>query len=145
MPYYPTRRKVPHWEHPGDTVCLTWRLQRDQPPLRPEERAVVLDVIRTGQPRFATLLAVVVMDDHVHALVRPEPGSTAQRLTIAWKGMAAHRLCREFGRVGPVWQRAHFDRWMRTPEHTQACRAYVIENPARRWPDLIDYPWVIEG
>lgn len=142
MHTFPARRHVPHWEYPGGTVCLTWRLQRDQSPLRHEERTVVLEVIKTGETNFAELLAVVVMDDHVHALVRPKPNSTAQRLATAWKGMSAHRLCADFGRVGPIWQRAYFDWWMRSPDHTRACMAYVIENPKRRWPDLDGYTWL---
>ena len=143
MHTYPSRRHVPHWEHSVGTVCLTWRLHRDQSPLRHEERTVVLEVVRSCEPSFAELLAVVVMDDHVHALARPRPGTTGARLATAWKGISAHRLCTEHGRVGPVWQRAYFDRWMRSAEHTGACRAYIEANPRRRWPDIGSYHWVL--
>ena len=140
---FPRRRHVPHWEYPGGTVCLTWRLDRDQPPLRPDERTIVLEVIRSGSPGWAHLIAAVVMDDHVHALVRPAQGVSGQHLATAWKRMTALRLSAECGRSTPVWQRSYFDRWMRTDQQTSSCRQYVLGNPGRRWPDIESYQWVL--
>src|SRR5689334_20780781 len=111
MRFHSPRRQVPHFERPGGIVCLTWRLDRDQPALRPEERGLVLDVIRSCEPTFADLLAAVVMDDHAHVLVRPRPGTTGRRLAVAWKGMSAQQLVRGHGRTPPIWQREYFDRW----------------------------------
>lgn len=143
MAYHlPKRHHVPHREIPESHVFLTWRLDRHQRGLNEEERGIVLGVIRTCEPRFAVLLAAVVMDDHVHALVKPEEGVTARKLVIAWKGMAAHRLCDTSQRRPPIWQRAYFDRWLEDPDRIEACIQYIIDNPKLRWPAVTDYPWI---
>ena len=122
-------------------MCLTWRLDRHQNGLRPAERDIVFEVIRTSEPLFAKLVAAVVMDDHVHVLARPESGTTGRRLARAWKGMSAQRLVKEQARATPVWQRDYFDRWMHSPQQTAACVSYIQRNPIRRWPQVMDYPW----
>ena len=142
MPFFAPRRYVPHFERPGGIVCLTWRLGRDQPSLRSDERGLVLEVVRSCEPLFAKLLAAVVMDDHAHALVQPHSGTTGRRLARAWKGLSALRLVKEQGRRPPIWQRDYFDRWMDSREQVTACEAYIRRNPARRWPDIEQYPWV---
>ena len=143
MPFHLPRRQVPHFERPGGVVCLTWRVDRHRPILRPEERTIVFEVIQSCEPAFAELLAAVVMDDHVHVLVRPRIGTTGRRLVRALKGMSAQRLVKEHARRPPIWQREYFDRWMDSPDQTTACLAYIERNPGRRWPDITGYPWVL--
>jgi REP element-mobilizing transposase RayT len=118
-------------------------LHRDQPPLRPEERKLVLDVLRRTPSTDCVVRAAVVMDDHVHLLGRPARGCSAAKLAQAWKSISSHELVKLQGRTAPVWQRDYFDRWMRSPEHTAECARYILDNPVRRWPDIESYPWVI--
>lgn len=126
-------------------MCLSWRLHREQPPLRPEERELVIAVLRRTPTVDCWVRAAVVMDDHVHVLGRVVPGVTAGKLAQAWKSVSAHELVKLHGRVAPVWQRDYFDRWMRSGEQTAACARYVLDNPRRRWPDVERYPWVIDA
>ncbi len=139
----PTRRKVPHWEVPGGTVCLTWRLRRDQTPLTAQERELVATVIQRSDGRDCGLVAGVIMDDHAHILVRVGVTTTGGRLAWQWKSIASHELCREGSRSAPLWQRNYFDRWMRDEEQTAACAEYVRNNPFRRWPQLTEYRWLL--
>ena len=141
----PRRRRVPHWEHPGGSVCITWRLHRDQPPLHPEERELVLDVLRRTPPADFTIRAAVVMDDHVHVLGSAAPDCTAAKVAQAWKSVSSHELVKLQGRTAPVWQRNYFDRWMRSIEHASDCARHILDNPIRRWPDIERYPWMIEA
>ena len=143
MDYLPSRRRVPHWERPGGTVCLTWRLRREQIPLTHGERDVVLAVISRSLPTQCAPLAVVVMDDHVHALIRPAAGVTGRYLASAWKSISAHEFCRSGVRQAPLWQRNYFDRWMSSEEQTYRCAEYVLTNPARRWAGCTDYAHLI--
>ena len=140
----PTRRHVPHWEYPGGTVCLTWRLHRDQCPLTGLERDVVLEVLSLSGPEQCELLVAVVMDDHVHVLTRPTEGVAGRDLAQRWKSIASRRLTQAGARRAPIWQAEYFDRWMRTNEHTAACAAYVLNNPVRRWPGAGRYRWLID-
>ena len=122
---------------------MTWRLHPGQPPLRPEKRDLVLAVIVRGEGVLGEIVAGVVMDDHVHALIALRQEATAQRAAQTWKSVSSHGLTREFGRASPVWQRQYFDRWFRDERGIEACGAYVLGNPFRRWPGLEGYRWRI--
>ena len=120
---------------------MTWCLQRDQPVLGHVEREAVFDVIRRYDRVHFDLIAVAVMDDHVHVLVAPHEGWPLERLIQGWKAAAAHRL-RHCGRRGPFWQREYHDRIIRSRSDLLAKMRYVADNPRKRWPALSDYPWL---
>jgi REP element-mobilizing transposase RayT len=143
MSWLPRRRKVPHWEHPGGTVCITWRLDRGQAGLRPEERDLTLAVIGRGEGVLGNIIAAVVMDDHAHVHISLFPSATGQKAAQVWKSVSAHGLTREFGRSAPVWQRQYFDRWIMDDARIERCAAYVRLNPERRWPGIEGYRWVL--
>lgn len=143
MAFIPRRRKLPHSEYPGGTVCLNWRLHNGQPVLRPEERDRVLAIIAHDDGRLGRVLAAVVMDDHVHALITLFPTASARQAAQAWKSVSSHAMTREYGRRGPVWQRGYFDRWMLDQGRIGACARYIWMNPQRRWPGLDRYPWML--
>ena len=144
MRFLPVRRHLPHWEHPCGTVCLTWRLHRDQDPLTELERDLVIEVIRRGDGVVGDVLAAVVMDDHVHAVVALTSGWTCARVAQTWKSASAHRLTKAEGRRAPIWQRDYFDRWIADAGRVDRCIEYVLMNPRRRWPRAGSYQWVIE-
>jgi REP element-mobilizing transposase RayT len=98
-----------------------------------------------SQATQATILATVVMDDHVHALVRPIAPETAGSLAQRWKSISSRCLVRIGQRRSPIWQAEYFDRWMESDKQTAACARYVLANPVRRWPGVGDYPWLIDG
>lgn len=83
------------------------------------------------------------MDDHVHALVQLGPTQSTSRIVHTWKGVSAHRLTKEFGRLAPIWQRDYFDRSLRSPDSIERCVKYIAENPVRRWPETEAYRWLI--
>jgi REP element-mobilizing transposase RayT len=144
MRYLPIRRHVPHWEYPRGTVCVTWHLRREQSPLTERERDRVLEVIRRGDGVVGEVLAAVVMDDHVHAIVALADGWTCQKVAQAWKSVSSHGMTKAEGRSAPVWQREYFDRWIADAGRVDRCIEYVLENPRRRWPGTEDYRWLIE-
>lgn len=83
------------------------------------------------------------MDDHVHALFRPGTRLTSTQLVQAWKSASSHFLCRGPQRVAPLWQRDFYQRWIRSPGHLEICAQYINDNPRRRWPGVVDYPWIL--
>lgn len=145
MNFLPRRRRVPHSEYPGGTVFLTWRLHPGQPPLTPEERDLVLEVIARGEGVLGEIVAAVVMDDHVHALLALRADATGQRAAQTWKSVSSHRLTRECGRRAPVWQREYFDRWLLDRPRIETCASYILQNPVRRWSSIPPYKWVIRS
>ena len=139
------RCHLPHREVPNGAVFLTWRLHRGQRPLAPEERDTVLAVLSFSSGTQCTMLAAVVMDDHVHALVRPTPPENARTLVQRWKSITSRRIVAASPREAPLWQAEYFDRWLGHPDQLSRCVRYVMDNPYRRWPALTEYRWILEG
>ena len=137
------RRHLTHVEVSGGTCHITWRLHRHQPLLIGAERSLVVDVLRRASHFGCVWHAAVVMDDYVHALVTPGRDANSCRLANAWKGASSHRLVKEFGRQAPVWQAEYYQRWIGSATRTEACARDIRANPARRWPGIRTYPWLL--
>lgn len=135
------RRNLPHWRLTGATYFLTWRLHQAQTDLTPGERDRVVSALRHFDGERYTLLAYVVMNDHVHVLVRPHGGHRLEQTTHSWKSFTANRMQKESGRVGAVWQDESFDRIVRDEDEFWEKARYILDNPVKRWPGTGDYLW----
>ncbi|AFM23538.1 REP-associated tyrosine transposase [Desulfomonile tiedjei] len=134
--------KLPHWRMDNSIYFVTWRLAASQIPLESDERTVVADaIVHFARVRY-DLIAYVVMDDHIHVLAVPVEGVCLQEIVHSWKSFTANRLQRNFGRMGPIWQKEYFDRIVRDEEELMEKVNYILNNPARKWPELEEYKWV---
>jgi REP element-mobilizing transposase RayT len=129
----------------GGIYFVTWRLARPQRALIPEERTLVADAIRHFDRRRYELIAYVVMDDHVHALVYPLADHTLSGIVHSWKSYSARELRRFGERTSPVWQGEYFDRIVRDESELTEKADYILGNPVKRWPEIEDYLWVELG
>ena len=136
------RRRLPHWRMTGATYFVTWRLHKDLPELRPEERDAVVSALEHFHGQRYALSAYVVMDDHVHVLVTPSGDHKLADIVHSWKSFTAWRLQREYGRTGSVWQEEYFDRIVRDEMEFLEKAEYILNNPVKRWPDEQEYKWV---
>jgi putative transposase len=89
-----------------------------------------------------TLLAYVVMPNHVHLLIQPR--LPLERITGGIKGVSARDANRILQRVGqPFWQGESFDHWVRTPAEGEKICTYIEDNP--RKAGLVaapeEWPW----
>ena len=136
------RRQLPHWRLTSATYFVTWRLYSGQPDLSVTERDMVLSAMKQFNDARYNLFAWVVMNDHVHALVKPKDSQRLQSILHSWKSFTANQLQIQFGRVGRIWQEESFDRLIRNEEEFWQKANYILENPRRRWPEMSDYAWV---
>ena len=138
------RRKLPHWTLDGSVYFVTFRIREGQ--LLPDEVAIVLQHVRSGDPSFYQLFAAVVMPDHVHLLLRPNEGVELSRIMKGIKGVSARKvhLFRQTRMSGPpgktsgshshsaLWQDESFDRIVRDhPEYEEKLK-YMYYNPVKR-------------
>ena len=135
------RRHLPHLRREGATYLVTWVIARGTEDLRPEERRLVLDAVAHFDGDRYSLLAAVVMNDHVHALVRPATGHDLSKILHSWKSFSAHQLVRA-GRRAPVWLDEYHDTIIRDGAHLQQAIRYIELNPRKRWPSLNGYEWL---
>lgn len=135
------QRRLPHWRRDNAVYFVTWRLEADREPLSVAERGEVASAIKYFAGVRYRLFAYVVMDDHVHVLVEPAAPHTLEAIVQGWKSYTTNRMqCT--GRSGRVWQPEYFDRIMRDVAEVEEKLRYIVENPAKRWPGVDEYPWV---
>ncbi len=122
--------------------------------LAPKDRTIVLNAFRHFHGKRYDLIAVCVMPDHVHALLRPLPkGDDVDGNPIFWalaelmqsiKSFSAHEINKAHGTTGSVWEKERFDRYIRSDRDLEEKFHYILRNP---WDSGIagqgeDYPWV---
>jgi putative transposase len=141
------RRRLPHYQPDSKIFFITfcshhrWRLP-------PRARDIVLEARRRGDGTHFELLAVVVMPDHVHLALVPQPTSSGTvpipSILQAIKGTTAHRINKELGHVGRVWQQESFDRALRREEQVDQKILYTMENPVRAGlvQNPLEYRWL---
>jgi putative transposase len=117
-------------------------VQPGGPDLTPGERTLVAATLAHFDRQRYDLLAYVVMNDHVHAIVTPAIDFALEQIVGSWKSHTTFMLQRETGRSGRVWQNEYYDRIIRGEAELIEKIQYVLGNPWRRWPDLTLYPWV---
>jgi putative transposase len=135
-------RHLPHWRANHIIYFVTWRLDRGITPLEPEERTLIASAIEFFDNKRYWLFAYVVMDDHVHVLLRVSPDYPLQKVIHSWKSYTSHQLGSLSGRIGQVWQQEYFDRIVRDKTEFENILAYIAYNPTKRWPETKEYPWV---
>lgn len=136
------RRKLPHWRLAGSVYFVTWRLEFTQPEMTPDERAVIMAALKHFDGQRYDLYAVVVMHNHVHALVKPVERYRLQAIVQSWKSFTAHKFSKDHSRRIPIWQQEYFDRIVRDEKEFFNKLEYIINNPWKTWPDMKDYPWL---
>lgn len=133
---------LPHYRSEGVYYFVTWILHTQQAPLEDAERKLVADVIEHFHSQRYHLAAYVVMDDHVHLVVRLEPERALTHTIMSWKSFSAHCLHKDRDRERAIWQNEFYDRIVRDERELHETIEYIRRNPPRRWPDIQDYPWL---
>ena len=136
------RRNLPHWRQDQVTYFVTWRLARGREELDASKRGLVVAAIKSFDGQRYQLAAYVVMDDHVHVLLRPFAGYELKAILHSWKSFTARQMQREHKRFGRVWQDESFDRIVRDDGEFAQKLDYNVGNPWKRWPGIRDTPWV---
>lgn len=111
---------------------------------RPAIARVVVDALRHFDGKRYLLHEWVVMPNHAHALLTPNPPHRLGDIVKTWKQFSALRANRLLGCVGKrFWQPESFDRWVRDDAERVRIVRYVRENPVKAGLCLAasDWPW----
>lgn len=96
----------------------------------PDMRRIVTDAFLHFNNERYVLLALVVMPNHVHALLTPCEGHDVIATIGRIKGFTASRINKVIGGKGEFWQRDSFDRILRNEMDFDAKLQYIINNPS---------------
>ncbi|MBA3701112.1 MAG: tetratricopeptide repeat protein [Planctomycetes bacterium] len=114
------RQRIDHWIDQGRGACL---LKNDS----------VAAVILTTWQKFAgiryDLGTWVIMPNHVHVLIRVNPGFTLKMIVGSWKSYTAKETMRLTGAPAPIWWPDYWDRYIRDETHWDTTVRYIEDNP----------------
>jgi RecG-like helicase/REP element-mobilizing transposase RayT len=148
-----SRRRLPHFEKPWAIYAVTITTAHRRS-LGPQARTIILNAWRHFHNTRYELFAICVMPDHVHALFQPWPKNEASRgetrfwslaeLMRSLKSFTAREINRAEEKVGPVWEKETFDRYIRSDRDLAEKFHYILRNP---WDAAVagqneDYPWI---
>lgn len=136
------RRRLPQWRMRGAVYYVTWNQAAGRSELRPAHRDIVRDCLLHFNRQRYYLFAFVVMNDHVHVIVKPLEEHKLSKILHTWKSYTAHQVNRVEKRQGPLWQDESYNHILRDENELQQKAYYVVTNPVRRWPESRDYQWV---
>ncbi|MGY0635192.1 REP-associated tyrosine transposase [Luteimonas sp. A478] len=90
-----------------------------------------------------SVLAWVVMPDHVHCLLQLDGDQPLHVAVGGLKSGSARRVNRALGRTGPLWTRAYHDHAIRSGEDLRSVARYIVANPLRAGlvQRIGDYPF----
>ena len=156
-----TGGNLPHWEQPGKTVFVTFRLADSIPReklLRWQENEIeekekwldtgygecvlrdfdnqdaVRRTLRYGDGKIYRLYGFVIMPNHVHVVFMPLGENKVCDIVKAWKSVSSRSFGKNLGRSGHVWQDEYFDRYIRNDDHFEYVMRYVRKNdPQNAW------------
>jgi REP-associated tyrosine transposase len=132
QPRHEYRRRLPHYQPDSKVFFITFCTHRGWH-LPEHARHIVPDACLRGNGGLFDLLAAVVMPDHVRLALVPKalPDGTVPvpKVLQVVKGASAHRITRELGRRGAVWQQESFERALRREEDLDQKIDYMLENP----------------
>lgn len=105
----------------------------------PRVASLVRDAIVHFEGERYRLAAWCIMPNHVHVVLRPEPGHALSAVLHSWKSFTAARANQLLGRSGAFWQPESYDHLVRDEEELHRTVEYVRANP--RAAGLVDWPW----
>ena len=137
---YTKSHGLPHFERPWGKYMLTVNTQ-DRAILSPDARKIVLDAIQHFHGIRYILFAAVIMPDHFHLLIEPQPESwDKEGNPVFWelgnlihsiKSFTAKEINKLDGSSGTVWQRDYHDRLIRSDSDLWEKFEYITSNPQR--------------
>jgi REP element-mobilizing transposase RayT len=115
-------RPIEEWLDQGTGSCL----------LRKPDYAHILaeTLLHFVEVRYL-LRNFVIMPNHVHVLLAPQPGFELGGIVQSWKGFSAKKINELRKENGKLWQADYWDRLIRNEKHFQKAVKYIQENPTK--------------
>ena len=140
---YPNRlaHRTPVWVENAATYHIRVSLDLDHAPIltEPEIGTALLDSARFYHEReMWNCRLLLLMPDHIHALLAFPYDKAMGTIIAAWKGYQAKRL-------GVCWQGNYFDHRIRDRNELDEKAAYIRLNPVRKnlCAQEDAWPWVL--
>jgi REP element-mobilizing transposase RayT len=143
------RRNLPHWQLPGSTYFITFRLKSGI--ISNDERKIVLNAIKHFHKIRYWVTATVVMPDHTHLMFKLVVSESNAEFSLSKilqgiKGFSAREINKSRGSKGALWQDESFGRIVRDYDEFLEKWNYIRLNAVKtglcQAPE--DYPYLWE-
>ena len=129
-----SRRRLPHWQLPGSTYFITFRLKSGI--INDNEKGIVLDAIKHFHEIRYLVTATVIMPDHIHLMLKPIVSESnvvfsLSKILQGIKGFSAREINKARGSKGSFWQEESFDRIVRDHDEYLEKWNYIRNNPVK--------------
>ena len=93
------------------------------------------------------LIEWCIMPNHVHVLIKVEPGVSLSTILHSWRTFTAHEANKVLGRTGQFWMHEYFDRYIRDTGHFNKTVNYIRNNPVKAGlaTEPGQWPWSGDG
>jgi REP element-mobilizing transposase RayT len=109
-------------------------------PLRSDElRMIVSKSLLHFDGQRYSIVAFVIMPNHVHVLAGVRGRGALPGICSGWKKHSATLINRRLGRRGRFWQSESYDHLVRSPDNLLHLRDYILANPRRAGLPATDY------
>ncbi len=136
----PRKRHLPHYEESGGYYFITCATYRRKP-LTESDKECIFKALHYLKDKKYDLQAAVVMDDHVHLVIKPsEP---LAKIMHSIKSFTAHEMNKAAGLSGRVWQDEYYDRVIRNDGNTE--RKCSTSQTIRSSPNRGQHIQIIHG
>jgi REP element-mobilizing transposase RayT len=136
-----SRRNLPHWQLPGSTYFITFRLKNGI--ISDDERIIVLDAIKHFHKIRYWVTTTVIIPDHIHLMLKPVVSESNVEISLSnilqgIKGFSAREINKVRGSKGSLWQEESLDRIFRDHDEYLEKWNYIRNNPVKN--GLCQYP-----
>lgn len=119
---------------------------------RPDIAQIVIENWQHFHNKNYSIIAYVVMPNHVHILIRVFSDQLISHVVHKWKSYTAKQILTTLNTSGeiaqtPIWQAEYWDRYSRHQNHLDAAINYIHQNPVKAGlvKNAEDWPWSTAG
>jgi REP element-mobilizing transposase RayT len=98
---------------------------------QPQIARLMQDSLLKFQDQRYFIACFVVMPNHVHVILKPNPNHELEVILKNMKGYVSRQTNQLLGRAGALWEEESFDRIIRDEEHLYRVLQYIGRNPAK--------------
>ena len=136
-----TKRHLPHFQLEDSVYFVTFRALKHN--LSKSDQKIIYDHILLGDRKYYSLIAFVIIPNHVHLLLQSDFGFDISTIMKGIKDVSAKKINQNNSTSGSIWLNESFDRIIRNDSELFEKLKYMLDNPVK-W-NLITNGWDYEG
>ena len=124
-----SKRNLPHWVLPDSIYFITYNFKNGI--LSDDEILLTKNHLVEGDNKFYDLYCAVVMNTHVHVILKPMNDYSLSDIMKGIKGVSANRINKLRKTKGSIWQDESMDRIIRSEDELNQKILYMYNNPIK--------------